>query len=166
MGLTKTTKNAIDFTAPTVGAGILCVVMFRYKVNWKIILGAAAIAWLLLYLVTTQLTRVAALQGPAPVPTGGGCDDYDPKALMDSIHEDLTCTLCFRKENLYTDLLALADCQLIKCYNYWNANFYPEDKQSLPKAIAAPGTWTSLSGTFTNQLQPQCADRFKTLSLQ
>ena len=160
--LNKNTKQAVDLGVPSVLAAVLAVFLWnRYK-RIDVMAVGALLAFGISWLIVSRVTKVAYLNGPAPVPTGGGCDGYDPTSLGDSIYEDLHCTFCFRKEELYDQLLALADCQLIKLYNYYSEKY----SKSLAREIAEPGTWTSLSGTFTNTQQPLMASRFAKLSLQ
>ena len=161
--MTHSQKKTVDIIAPTlVAGGVLWYLFGKYK-DWRVLVAGAVVAWVIVYIIVSQITKVAQVNSPAPVPTGGGCDDYDPKSLTDALHEDITCSLCFRDKSLYTTLLGLADCQLRKVYNYWNANYYSDVKESLPVAIAKE------SSAFDSQFGYQQAAikaKFATLNLQ
>jgi hypothetical protein len=163
MALTKTVKSTVDFSSAAVAAGIVAYVMFGKTKDYRVILIGAGIAFLLVYIVVSKITKAVIAQGPAQVPTGGGCDTYDPKALIDSIYTDCTCTFCTRDRTLYDTLLGLSDCQIRTAYNYWNANYYSQVNKSLPIMIAAQGN------TFDSQFEQQQAGlsaKFSTLNLQ
>ncbi len=164
MALTKPVKNTLDFALPSLVAGIVGFTIFSKKKDWKFVLIGTGIAFLLSYIIVSQVTKAFYTNGPAALPTGGGCENYDPTALIDAIYEDCTCTACFRDKELYTTLLGLSDCQLITAYNYWNKNkFASAGSVSLPIMIAQQGNfWDS---DFEQQQQALSA-KFKTLSLQ
>lgn len=163
MALTPTTKKAIDITVPSVVALMVSYFVFGKTKDWRIIVVAAALSFGLTYLVVSKITKTAYIDGPAPVPTGGGCDDYDPTALVDSIYEDCTCTFCFRDRSLYDKLLGLADCQLRKAHNYWNTKYYGDTGKSLALIIADQGN--SFDSKFEQQ-QSALKIKFSTLNLQ
>jgi len=162
MALSKAAKNTIDVLIPAACAGVVAWFLFRRTKKVEYIIGGAAIVFVLAYLVTSRLTKVAFVNGPTPVPTGGGCDDYDPTALGDALYNDIT-GLSFRNHDLYTQLLGLADCQLRKVYNYWNERYYSEDSETLPVAIS------NETGFWDNEFRTQQAavkQKFSTLNLQ
>lgn len=163
MALSKSTKTTIDLLVPTGLAGAAAWFLFTKTKKIEYVLAGAVIAFVLGYVVTSQLTKAAFTNGPAPVPTGGGCDDYSPVSLVDSIYEDTTCTLCFRKRELYDTLLGLADCQLIKCYNYWNEKYYTDSGKSLTQQISSQ---SSFFDSNFGQQQSAIALKFSTLNLQ
>ena len=161
--MTHSQKKTVDIVAPTlVSGGVVWYLFGKYK-DWRILVAGAVVAWVIVYIIVSQITKVAQVNGPAPVPTGGGCDDYDPKALTDAIYKDVSCNFCLRDKQLYTTLLGLADCQLRKVYNYWNATYYNENNQSLPVAIADESSW--LDSQFGFQ-QDAIKAKFQTLNLQ
>lgn len=164
MGLSRSTKTTIDLVTPSLVAGIVAYVLFTKKKDYTVLLAGAAIAFLLSYIIVSKITKAIVSSGPAPVPTGGGCDGYDPKGLIDAIYEDCTCHICFRKKELYTQLLGISDCQIRTAYNYWNANYYGSTgNKSLPVIIMEQGN--SFDSAF-EELQRGLAAKFNTLSLQ
>jgi hypothetical protein len=163
MAFSPSTKKAVDIMVPSLAAGAVVWVVFKRTKDWRYLAAAAALTFLLAYLITSQLTKVAYVNGPAPVPTGGGCDGYDPTALVDGIYNDTTCTLCLRDRNLYDQLLGLADCQLLKAANYWNGKYYADTGKSLPVMIAAQ---SSFFDSDFGQQQKGLKAKFATLNLQ
>jgi len=160
--LTKTVKNTIDLSVPAILAGAVAYMLLKAGKGWQFVLIASGIAFLVAYIVTSQVTKAAYLAGPAAKP--GGNANYDPKELIDGIYTDCTCTFCFRQKTLYTTLLGLTDAQLISAYNYWNANYYSQaNNQSLPVIIAAQSN--TIDSQF-EQDQTSLANRFATLGLQ
>ena len=162
--LTPSTRSAINLGVPVVLTGITAFMLVKAGKQWKFVLIVCGIVFLVSWIVSQQITKVVASQGPAPVPTGGGCDTYDPKALTDSIYADLNSSwYTSRNDAPYNTLLGLSDCQVRTVYNYWNANYFGSfGNLTLPAAIAAA---SGADAVFAN-LQPAMADKISTLSLQ
>lgn len=156
-------KKAVDILVPTVLAGVTVWFLFTRTKKVEYVIAGGVIVFALGYIVTSQLTKATLLNGPAPVPTGGGCDSYQPNALIDAIYEDTTCTFCTRDRALYDTLLGLSDCQIIKAYNYWNEKYYTQTNASLAVQIAKQGNfWDDLFGTQQTAIKL----KFATLNLQ
>lgn len=165
MALSKNAKSTINLVVPTSIGGITFFLLM--KKGYQVAIITAIVVVILSWIITAKITKAAYNNSPAPVPTGGGCDGYDPTGLIDAIHEDQTCTFCTRDRSLYDKLLALADCQLIKAYNLWNDKYYTDTNYTLPGIIAKSGD--SITTKFDLIYSPQVerlADRFKTLNLQ
>lgn len=163
MSLSLAAKKNINTIVPLLSAAVVAYLLFfRLNKNWKMTLIFAALAWLVVYIITSKITKTVFNNGPAPVPTGGGCNDYDPTALIDGIHEDITCFWCVRNRNLYDSLLKLADCQLITAYNYWTEKYYSDINMSLPVAI---DNESSFFDSDFGQQQKSLQGRFSTLNL-
>lgn len=160
--LSTSTKKTVDLIIPAAIAGVVIFLLFRSKQKWQVVLGGGAIAFLLAYLITTRVTKAAYLDQPAPVPTGGGCDDYDPTALVTGYYNNYTGWSAWDTD-LLNQFAALGDCQLIKCYNYWNQKYFTEQGLSLTAALAKGGHWWDFS---YNSIATNLANRFKTLNLQ
>lgn len=161
--LSANTKKTIDLVLPSAAAGFVAWYVFGRSKDWRYVAAAAAITWVLAYAITSQITKAVHVKGPAPVPTGGGCEEYSPVALIDAIHEDTTCTFCFRNRDLYDQLLGLADCQFIKAYNYWNEKYYTETSKSLAVTVSEQ---SSLFDSRFQQQQSALKNKFATLNLQ
>lgn len=161
--LTKSTKTTIDLVLPSAAAGVVAWYIFGRSKDWRFVLAGAVITWVLLYVIVSRITKTTFVNGPAPVPTGGGCDDYSPIALADAIYNDTTCYLCIRNKDIYTTLLGLADCQLRKLANYWNEKYYSETGKSLPIMIAEE---SSIVDSQFGLQQAAISAKFKTLNLQ
>ena len=158
--LSKTTKKKIDFLLPlaaTVGIGFYA---HKQGKDYKFVGITAAITFLLLYIVTSQFTRQVLLSGPSAVPTGGGCDDFDPTPYTDAIQDDIYSLFSFRQTQPYKKLLSLADCQVISVWNDWNRRYYDLDQETLRVAMSNEKT-----GIEFNYLRTQIFNRFDRLKL-
>lgn len=159
--LTRSTKQAIDYSAAALAAVITAYVVGKRTSDWKIWAATAIIAAFVVYFIVSRLTKAAYLDGPAPVPTGGGCEGYDPTTLAQALHEDIYCNFCFRDEDLYEQVMGLADCQFIKLYNYYSEKY----GKSLKADIAGENGGWGLVGTFHNN-QKLIGARFDRLNIQ
>jgi len=162
MALTLQNKRRIDILLPTVLACIAGVFAFRKKNgDWRILVAAVLGGFIVSYIIVSQVTRYIYANGPAPVPTGADGKNYDGLPLAQRLHEDIY-SLGFRNDAPYQDLLALSDGQFIAVYNAWNANFFSQDNETLPTAIAGEN-----SGWFTTfkDLQAALKVRFEKLGL-
>lgn len=161
MALSKNSKRTIDYTVPTLAAGVAAYLAYRNNKQAKDIAIIAGIVLVIMYIITTQATKAIYLTGPAQVPTGGGCSDYDPTTLANSLKKDITCVMCMRDVSLYNKILELSDCETISLCNYWNKNIYPDVEKSLPMAIADEG---GVNALFKNVQKP-LANKFSRLKL-
>lgn len=161
--LTQTTKKQIDFLLPVLLAAIVAFITFKKQKDIKFVVSAGIITLVLGYIITSQITKGLYLKGPAQLPTGPGAENYDPKALIDSIHQDIYCKFCIRNRDLYNQLIARTDAELIKCYNYWNAQYFADDKETLTGAIAGESGF--FDSNFGEQ-QKAMALKFSRLNLQ
>ena len=164
MALNWQNKRTIDYTVPTLFAMLGGYVAFKKKGSWQLVLVVAIMSFIFLYFLTTQVTKRAYAAGPRDIPAGSGQDvsAFDPTALINGIHEDITCYLCIRNRGLYDQLNALTDGQLIKAWNYWKNTFYNEDQETLPQAIANESAF--MDSNFGQQ-QATLAARFQKLNL-
>src|SRR4051812_40379140 len=116
--LTLRDKKSIDLLVPLAVAGVTGFIVFRRgSKDWRMLAAAVIGAFIIMYAVTTQVTKRIYDRGPADVPTGGTCGNYNPQALADAIYSDVTCTWCLRDHSLYTQLIGLNDCQIKSLYN-------------------------------------------------
>ncbi len=162
MQLSKQNKRTIDTLTPVVVAAGVGFVSFRKSKDWRFVVATIIIAWLIAYILTSQVTRFFYLKGPAELPTGAGAETYDALPLTTRLKDEIY-SWGFRDDAPYQELLSLNDAQFIKVYNAWNANFYSKDSETLPVAIAGEN-----SGMFTTfkSLQASLAARFTKLNLQ
>ncbi len=163
--MTPGIKKTIDLTAPTLVAALVGWYLLKRIKDWRILAGIVGGVWVLTYFITRSITKAARDKGPAPVPTGGGCEAYDPKGLVDSLYSDINEVFGLRNNSLYATLAGLSDCQLIKAYNYWNETYYPEVQQTLPIAIADEVANSVWNPEFKGQREA-VLNKFKTLNLQ
>ena len=162
MPLTKDDKKSIDLLTPVLIMGVAGFYAYRKTKNWQMIALVLVAAYLLGYIVTSQITRRIYLSGPAPVPTGGGCASYDPSLICVEAHKDIY-SWGFRDLSPYKKMLILADCQLISVYNYWNKVYYREDRETLPQAISNEGSF----GVFDDEnVKQPLLQKFQRLGLQ
>lgn len=162
MALSDNNKKTIDIILPTVAAALAAYYLYRGKKSGKEIAIVAVIAWVLSYIIISQVTRMINRQGPAQKATGGTCDNYDPSGLANRLKEDITCVFCKRDLDIYKEMMALPDCEFITLYNYWNKNIYANLKKTLRVAIEDEG---GVNIPFQS-LQEAISDRFQRLNLQ
>ena len=162
MALSLSEKKNIDLLAPTVLATLVAGGMIiKKQKDYRVLLLVIVGVWLASYLVTTRITKSIYENGPAPVPTGGGCDNFDPKPFTDAVKDDVySGILTARKVQPYKDLLKLADCQLIKVYNDWNDRYYALDKETIKVAMSG-----EITGIEFDSLRTQIFSKFQTLGL-
>lgn len=171
--LSDTTKTTINIAVPATVAGI--VVFLLWKKGWKVAVPlaivAAAISWAITAAITKNLnTPPPPAQVDTNVQGGAGgqsaCDAYDPTPLGDAIYNDLTCTWCFRNNDIYDRFLALPSCQFRKVYNYFNSTYYTKTGATIAVMLGNLSTFTSFNGTFTNVQVPQLLTKFNDEGLQ
>lgn len=161
MSLDLTQKRTIDYLTPTIGSAILVSITYKKNKDWRIILLFFLLGWVVLYIISSRITKMIYESGPSPVPTGGGCDAFDPTSFTDSLQADIySKPWVSRKVQPYKDLISLADCQLIKVWNDWNARYFKLDKENLKMAMAG-----EITGIEFDMLRNQLFTRFKTLGL-
>lgn len=163
MALKKSDKQLIDLVAPTGLTAVAGYMAFKRSNDWRFITAVIVITFILVYIITSQVTKRFYLAGPAEVPTGAGAENYNALPLTQKLYDDIYAVFSFRQEAPYRELLALSDAQFIAVYNMWNRTYYEKDQETLPKAIAGEN-----SGLFTEfkGLQSSLARRFQTLNLQ
>ncbi|HTN47196.1 MAG TPA: hypothetical protein VL098_12680 [Flavipsychrobacter sp.] len=144
------------------GASLVVALIFKKNKDWRVLLLFFLLAFGVIYILTSRITKMIYESGPAPLPTGGGCDGFDPKPYTDAVHEDIYSSFWVsRKHQPYKDLLSLADCQLIKVWNDWNNRYFSEDKQNLKQALD-----DEIANDVTFPvLRSQIFERFKRLNI-
>jgi|GEM_PF-2768986 len=166
MALSKSTSTTINLAVPSAAAGIVAYMFLKQKKDWRFILVAAAITWLILYIICSQITKTVRTEGPAQLPTGSDCDAYDPTALITAIYKDCTVpwySISTRDEASYNTLLGLTDCQALKAYNLWNTTYYADAGYTLPGMIAQQSHF--FDSEFEG-LQASIANKFLVLGAQ
>ncbi len=116
MQLSKQNKRTIDTLTPVVVAAGVGFVSFRKSKDWRFVVATIIIAWLIAYILTSQVTRFFYLKGPAELPTGAGAETYDALPLTTRLKDEIY-SWGFRDDAPYQELLSLNDAQFIKVYN-------------------------------------------------
>lgn len=135
------TKRTIDNAVPAVLAGVAGFIAFKKGANWKIVVAAIVIVFIVAYIVTTQVTKNLYVNKPKDVPlvkdySTDDCKDYDGTSLAKLIKDDydpgfLGSIFHTGSAATYNQVLSLSNCQLIRLYNYWNQNYYAETGKTL-----------------------------------
>lgn len=166
MALTLQRKRQIDILLPTLLATAAGVMVFRKKANdWRLLIAAIIGAFVLGYIITSQVTKIAYSQGPAAVPVPANepqAQSFNGLPLAQRLYDDIY-TWGVRNGAPYRDLMNLTDGQFIQVYNAWNKTFFAEDNETLPVAIN--GESVGLDVSF-NQIKPLVMARFARLNLQ
>lgn len=161
MPLTIQRKRQIDLLLPTILATVAGVLAFRKKgAEYRILIVAVLGTFIVAYILTTQITKIIASAPPSSVPDMPGAENYDGTPLAKKLYDDIYEIFGFHDFDIYRELADLTDAQLIKVYNAWNKNFYAEDKETLPVAIAGEEF-----GIWNDNLQRNILNRFSALNL-
>lgn len=162
MALTLQRKRQIDILLPTLLATAAGIMVFRKKANdWRLLIAAIIGAFVLGYIITSQVTKIAYSQGPGAVDVGNDAvaQAYDGLPLATRLMNDIY-SWGFRDYTPYEDLMKLTDGQIKQVYNAWNKNFYSKDNETLPVAISGENF-----GIIHDSLKKQVLARFQTLQL-
>lgn len=165
--MTPKTRTIVNTTVPAAATLAAFLFVITKSKDWRYWVAVPLVVLAISYIVTTQLTKVEATAGPAAIPVGAGCDNFDPSALTGNVYSDLSCFLCSVNYTVYDQLIAATDCQLQSCWNYWNTNYFPKMGKTLPAAISGAGSlFFGISDSRFAAQQASLAARFSTLSLQ
>ena len=160
--LTIQKKRQIDVMIPTVLAAIAGIYAFKKRgATWQTLLVVVIGAFIVSYIVVSQITKYIYTSGPMQLPVGADAQNYNGKPLAERIQVDIY-SWGLRKVAPYKELLSLSDGQLIAVYNAWNENYFGKDGETLTAALA--GEWSSWTGEFYT-LRDQILERFSRLGI-
>jgi hypothetical protein len=178
MAFTSDTKKSVDLIVPSVGA-IAAGVFFVYKEkdrDTKFLVLMGAIVFVLLYVVTTQITKaILKAQGkPPPVAltgdsssginsTTGEQTGFDANGWCDRVHSDVYVgffDMKQRDEALYEKMALFGNDDLIATWNAWRNKYYDEEGETMTEAIAAE--WTMPFSPVYNNMN-KIVERLKSL---
>lgn len=171
------TKRTIDNAVPAVLAGVAGFIAFKKGANWKIVVAAIVIVFVVAYIVTTQVTKNLYTTKPHDVPlvndySTDDCKDYDGTSLARLIKDDYEPPGLFGtffhagSEATYDQVLALSNCQLIRLYNYWNQNYYSQTGKTLKGVFMWMNENGFIRGLANGSLLKAIVARLESMNLQ
>lgn len=161
MALTLQRKRQIDILLPTLLATVAGVLVFRKKAgDYRLLIAAVIGAFILGYIITSQITKIIYTKGPDAAPVPAGAENYNPSSLAQRLYNDISCWVCLHDFDVYRELAGLSDAQFIKVYNEYNKNFYSKYNETLAVSIAEEGF-----GIANESLKQSLMQRFKSLRL-
>lgn len=161
--LTLQTKKRIDLVVPTLAAFAAAAYAFKKgRSDWRTMIVVLLGVFIVAYIVTTQVTKTIYSQGPPQLPVGKDAQSYDGLPMATRVFNDTDCFWCFRDVQLYKDILALTDGQLLQVENSWRSNFHSKNNESMREAINAE--FSSWSAEFY-PLRDALNNRFDSLGI-
>lgn len=162
MRLTLARKRQIDILLPTVLATIAGIYAFRKKgADYRILVIAVLGAFLVSYIIVTQVTKMIYASGPSAVAVPPGAESFNGMPMAQRLRDDCYDFFSMRDYSLYEDFLKLTDGQIIQVYNAFNKNFFAEYNETLTQAIADEGF-----GWVYGGLKDSVLSRMQSLNLQ
>ncbi len=131
-------KKNIDFIVPVAAAAGCFYLINRKTEDPKKAAIYSIIIFVLLYLVTSKITKSIVQAGLVPAAVTqypGGVTNYDPKADGEALRKDLYCFACMRNKDLYYKLIGYSDYQLTALWNYWREQYFGINQETLTQAI-------------------------------
>lgn len=155
--MTKQLQKNINTLIPVLITGYAAYKLnttYKRKPEETIILSAFVL--IIAAVLTSRITKAIAIQQATQInPTVQPDPVYNAAPLIDAIKEDIYCTFCWRDKDLYRQLAALTDAQLVSAWQYWSEQYYSLDSETLFEAIkgetlgwALDSTWNTLQARF------------------
>lgn len=144
MAMTRQTKKNVDALLPTLGC--IAITYYYWKKtggkDMRTLLGVLVISWLLIYVLTSQITKriyehIPQDEVPSDLGTpGSSTANYDPRPVTDELYEDIYSSWYVkRNKSIYERLLALGNGPFVMVSNDWKARYYTMDHETLRQAI-------------------------------
>lgn len=143
MAFTKETKKTIDLLVPAVLTAYVGYFFYtKNGKNWQSIAIAAGIAFLLSYIIVSQITKAVYAAATKPedldikpdLSSGGTGSVFNPATYTDRLKKDIY-SYGFRDASIYADLVALSTAELVQVYNDWNERYYSLDSETMIQAM-------------------------------
>lgn len=163
---TGNTKSTLDVVIPVTGAGIVFYYLFKNKkADLEKTAISAAIVLVVLYIITTQLTKriLASVSKPPDIvvtPDLSGTVDnnstgtngsFDATGWAKRLYDDISpfnWLSMGHDYQLYDDMALLSNASLILIYNAWQATYYAQyDNRTLVKAMKDESYPNAIDGT-------------------
>lgn len=153
--MNKATKSNINLLLPFIGASFSAY-KFGYSKGAKPqqIAILFALVFLFLWVITASVTKAVAknaeIQNAGSVP--GYDPNYNPAYLATQLHDDIYCIFCFRNYDLYDQLAALTDYQMVTLAQYYKATYSASlsaDVMNENSGILHEALWSTLKNRFT-----------------
>lgn len=145
MALDRSTKKAIDLTAPVLLTGIAVFYSMKRTKDWRYLVAIGLISFIILYVLITQATKllITVAERPdhvnVPPDASGGIDSaFDASPWVENLHDDLYkswFSAFTRNTSLYENMSKLSNANLVKIYNLWNDRYFDEEKETIVAAI-------------------------------
>lgn len=143
----SSTKKVVKTYVPLGVAGTAAYVAFDKKASWQVILIVAAIAGVFSYILTHSTINIIEANKVKPKTktidqniTGFIPPSFSPGHWVERIKKDVYAPwyfIQFRDTNLYRELSAMNDSQLLAISNAWLQKYYSEYNEQVYEAIDA-----------------------------
>lgn len=173
MPFNQQTRTALNVAIPAGAAGLAGIFLYNKKEkDVKVMLFILLVVFLLVWLVTSQVTKtlLANAQKPGTVPlpndtgntgnNGNNTAPFDPGPLATAVFNDTEGWTLMHDTETYRQLNLLSNTALVQVYNYWNDQFYGKHSQTIVQAIDGD-TYYGDAYTYAKSVN----DRFKGLGL-
>lgn len=154
MKFTEGNKQAFNTVLPLAAMGLAYYFGSKGKKSQNEILVLVAVVGLLSWICARSISKqlIALSEAPEHVnvdPDAAGTidEDFDPTQLTNKLKDDIY-GWGFRDGDLYAELAALSNANLMKVYNDWTDRYYSEDNETMVEAMEGENYGITSSYTY------------------